>query len=176
MLYLSMEKQEFHSIKKTIVALQEKYFFINPNRLAGKEFNKTDCIIIYSLTNLGTNLTSINKTLECLSAYSPTLKILSMNLEFDSKLFPYLMSIVQELSAMEEHKKQVLLRKQKNGIQKAKKLGKSIGRPPMPYPENWNELYDAWVHKTMKVNDILSHTSLTKSSFYHLVHRYQKTL
>lgn len=175
MLYLSMEKQEFYILKKDndVYVLPNKYYFIPPVRLPNKKFKETDSIIIYSLANLGTNLPDIKETLEHLFAYGPTLKILSMNLEFDARAFPYLVMVINELTAMEEQKKKLRLMKQKKGIQKAKDLGKNIGRPQIPYPENWKELYDAWVHKTLKVQDILLQTNLKKSTFYHLVHRYE---
>lgn len=173
MLYLSMTKPEYHLAKKVIVTFQEKYYFIAPDNLLKKNFKQSDHIILYSLSNLGDSLPDIKKNLEQLSIASPTIKILSMNLEFDTISFPYLLNIVKELSVMEEEKKQLRLIKQKKGIQKAKESGKQIGRPQIPYPENWNELYNAWLQQTLRVQDILSQTHLKKSTFYHLIHRYE---
>lgn len=173
MLYISMEKQEYDLMKKKIAALHKTYFFMAPAKLLMKEFNETDQIIIYSLSNLGNTLPKINKALSHLLANGPALKILSMNLDFNASSIPYLLHTVRELAAIEDQKKQILLMKQKKGIQKARASGKTIGRPQIPYPENWKELYEAWIHHTLKLQDILSQTNLKKSTFYLLVQRYE---
>lgn len=64
----------------------------------------------------------------------------------------------------------------KDGKRVSLRTGNAIGRPPVQYPENWEEVYSSW--KAGKITAVVAmiETGLKKNSFYKLAKRYETML
>ena len=58
--------------------------------------------------------------------------------------------------AINEFERTNLLERQREGILIAKELGKYKGRKPIPFPENWKEIYNSWKTREIRYGDIKS--------------------
>lgn len=51
-----------------------------------------------------------------------------------------------------------------------------VGRKRIVYPENWNELYDAWEDGSITAKEFMEQAGLKKGTFYHLAASYRAQL
>ena len=58
--------------------------------------------------------------------------------------------------AINEFERTNLLERQREEILIAKELGKYKGRKPIPFPENWKEIYNSWKTREIRYGDIKS--------------------
>lgn len=58
---------------------------------------------------------------------------------------------------------------QRQGIEAAKAAGQHMGRPPIRYPDNWDEWYGKWKRKEVTAAEAMRQTGVKKDSFYRLV-------
>ena len=59
------------------------------------------------------------------------------------------------------------------GKKVSKKTGRCIGRPPIQFPENFDEYYIKWKQKEITAVEAMKALELRPNSFYKLVHRYE---
>lgn len=55
----------------------------------------------------------------------------------------------------------------------SKKTGRCIGRPPIQFPENFDEYYIKWKRKEITAVNAMKSLGLKSNSFYKLVHQYE---
>lgn len=55
----------------------------------------------------------------------------------------------------------------------SKKTGRCIGRPPIKFPENFEEYYIKWKQKEITAVNAMKALELKSNSFYKLVHQYE---
>lgn len=60
-----------------------------------------------------------------------------------------------------------------SGKRMSKKTGRCIGRPPITFPENFEEIYGRWVCKELTGVAAMKALNLKPNSFYKLVHKYE---
>lgn len=60
-----------------------------------------------------------------------------------------------------------------SGKRMSKKTGRCIGRPPITFPENFEEIYRRWVCKELTGVAAMKALNLKPNSFYKLVHKYE---
>ena len=53
------------------------------------------------------------------------------------------------------------------------KTGNPVGRPTIPYPENWQEVYTKWINKEITAKQAMELTNLKRNTFYKLTKEYQ---
>lgn len=59
------------------------------------------------------------------------------------------------------------------GKKVSKKTGRCIGRPPIQFPENFDEYYIKWKRKEITAVNAMKSLGLKSNSFYKLVHQYE---
>ena len=59
--------------------------------------------------------------------------------------------------------------RQAEGIAYAKMLGRHLGRPSIPKPKKFNEIYDMWRAGVVSAEEAMKHLSLKRSTFERLV-------
>lgn len=60
-----------------------------------------------------------------------------------------------------------------SGKKVSKKTGKCIGRPPIPFPDNFEEYYLRWKNKELTAVAAMKLLNLKPNTFYKLVHQYE---
>lgn len=62
---------------------------------------------------------------------------------------------------------------EKSGKKISKKTGRCIGRPPVQFPDDWDEYYGKWKRKEITAVAAMGQLGLKPNSFYKLAHRYE---
>ncbi|MGL6168084.1 MAG: hypothetical protein ACRC0Y_07335, partial [Fusobacteriaceae bacterium] len=55
------------------------------------------------------------------------------------------------------------------GIFLAKEMGKYVGRKPIPFPENWEEIYKLWKSREITATAAMKVLKLKRSTYYKLL-------
>ncbi|MBO5561551.1 MAG: recombinase family protein, partial [Firmicutes bacterium] len=109
---------------------------------------KGDTLVIKSLDRLSRNKTDIKTELEYFKAQGIRLKVLDLPTTLidlpdeQSWIFDMINNILIEvLSSITEQERLTIRRRQREGIEAAKKNGKHLGRKRTLYPQDWNSAY-----------------------------------
>ncbi|WP_047384794.1 MULTISPECIES: recombinase family protein [unclassified Cetobacterium] len=78
------------------------------------------------------------------------------------------------IGAINEFERTNLLERQKEGIFLAKELGKYKGRKPIPFPDNWENIYVKWKNKEISPSFAMENLNLKKSTFYKLAKEWER--
>lgn len=73
------------------------------------------------------------------------------------------------IAAINEFERTNLLERQKEGILIAKELRKYKGRKPIPFPENWENVYHSWKTREITGTRAMEMLKLKKTTFYKLL-------
>lgn len=65
----------------------------------------------------------------------------------------------------------MIRKRQREGIEAAKKKGKHLGRPQSDVPANFDKVYDAWMVEEITAKEAQKKLGMSSSSFYRLVAR-----
>ena len=79
--------------------------------------------------------------------------------------------VLQILSYTAEKERDNINERQKQGIAAAREKGKSLGRPKIEYPENWNEVYSAWREGKVTAVQAMNELNMKRTTFYNLTKR-----
>ena len=66
--------------------------------------------------------------------------------------------------------------RQAEGIAAAKARGVKFGRPSMPLPENFQEVYGRWKEKELTLKQAARACGLSQSTFYDKARRFEKKM
>lgn len=140
-----------------------------------------DTLIITSLDRLSRNKSDIRNELEWFKQNHIRLKILDLPTSLievstgQEWILDMINNILIEvLSSIAEQERLTIRKRQREGIDAAKKKGKHLGRPPIQIPAGFEMYYVKWKNKEMTAVDVMRHTGLKKSSFYKLVKMYEE--
>jgi len=76
---------------------------------------------------------------------------------------------------MAEQERENIRKRQREGIEQAKKQGKHLGRPPLEMPDDFGEYYKkVYIDDDMKAVDAMEAMELTKTKFYDFKKQYEK--
>ena len=78
------------------------------------------------------------------------------------------------LSYISENERSTIKQRQAEGIAAAKERGVKFGRPPMPLPENFHEVYQRWRKKEIPVKVAAAECGMPQSTFFDKAIRYEK--
>lgn len=138
---------------------------------------KGDTLIIKSLDRLSRNKADIKNELEWFKDNGIRLKILEIptSLIEVPKGQEWIVDminniLIEVLASMAEQERLTTLKRQKEGIEAAKKKGKYLGRPKIEYPDNWNDIYSLWQQGKITACKAMELLGLKRSSFYKLAH------
>ena len=81
--------------------------------------------------------------------------------------------LIEVLSSMAEQERLMIRKRQREGIEAAKKKGKHLGRPYLKVPINFEEVYDEWKAGKITARIAQSKLGLSSASFYRMVKKHQ---
>ena len=151
---------------------------------------KGDLLIIYSIDRLGRNYTEIREQWKHITqTLGADIKVIDMPLldtrnTNGSDLEKTFISdlVLQILSYCAQKERENILARQKQGIAAMKivdgkkvsqKTGRPTGRPPIGFPENWNEIYAKWKNNEITAVAARQILNLKPNTFYKLVHQHE---
>ena len=82
--------------------------------------------------------------------------------------------LLEVMSSIAEEERVTIKKRQREGIEAAKRNGKHLGRPALEYPEQWDTLYQKWKNGEITASHMMKTLNLKKTSFYKLASKYQQ--
>ncbi len=157
------------------------------DKQSGKDFNRTeyqrllnvlrkgDLLVVQSIDRLGRNYTEIQEQWKYITnELEVDIKVLDMPLlntrangdNLDNRFISDL--VLQILSYVAQKERDNIRKRQAQGIANAKAQGKVFGRPKIPYPDNWDVVYDLWCNKQITAKEAMDQAGLKRNTFYKL--------
>ncbi len=140
-----------------------------------------DELIIDSLDRLGRNKKGIKDELEYLKNRGVILRVLMMPttlIEIDGQAWVMEMInnlLIEVYASLSEHELVEKERRQRAGIEEAKKRGVYRGRKPIEIDdERFGELYGRWKSGAIRAKEFMDLMELKPNTFYRAVQRYEK--
>lgn len=194
--YIRVSTRE-QNIDRQIVSLfkekvDEKNMFIN--RQSGKDFQRPayeemmrniqegDLIIVKSIDRLGRNYHEIMEQWRIITKEKKAdIRIQDMPLLDTTKtkdlLGTFISDIVlQLLSFVAENERNNIRQRQAEGIAAAKAKGVRFGKPTIPLPENFPELYQEWEAAHISLEEFARSCNMGRSTIYKHISRHRKDL
>ena len=139
-----------------------------------------DVLYIVSLDRLSRNKEDIKKEL----AWFKENKIRLMILDLPSSMIQvpenqeWIIEMIQNilievLASMAEQERVMIRKRQREGIEAARKKGKHLGRPYLKVPENFDEVYARWKSGEITARAAQKMLGMSSASFYRLVKKLQ---
>ena len=137
---------------------------------------KGDTLVIKSLDRLSRNKTDIYRELQYFKENNIRLKVIDLPTtmldlpEEQNWVFDMVNNILIEvLGTIAEQEREMIRKRQAEGIEAAKQKGKKLGRPALTFPENWDEVYADWNAGKITAKRAMELTGTKRTSFYKLV-------
>ena len=147
--------------------------FVRPQyRRLVRRLKKDDLLYVKSIDRLGRNYTEIFEQWRILTKEKGAdIVVLDMPL-LDTRRGKDLMGtflsdiVLQVLSFVAENERSNIRQRQAEGIAAAKARGVRFGRPPLPLPENFQEVYRAWRGKQITLKQAAQACQMPEGTFY----------
>ena len=81
---------------------------------------------------------------------------------------------IAAFKALGAQEREIIRKRQAEGIEAAKQNGKKLGRPALIFPENWNSVYTSWKAGEITAKTAMEQTGTKRTSFYKLVNMTEK--
>ena len=81
--------------------------------------------------------------------------------------------LIEVLASMAEQERLMIRKRQREGIEAAKKKGRHLGRPYLKVPDNFDEVYAEWKAGTITARAAQKRLGMSSASFYRLVKKQQ---
>ena len=171
------------------LGINERDIFVD--KCSGKNFDRPqyqalkvqlregDILVIKSIDRLGRNYKQIcEEWHEITREIKANIKVLDMPVLDTTRtegLIGEVISdiVLQLLSYVAEQERAFIKQRQAEGIKLAKEKGKRLGKPPIEYPENWDNVYKVWKTGTITAREAMKQLNLKPTSFYKLAKFYQ---
>lgn len=172
---------------RQLAAMSEKSVPINNlyiDKQSGKDFNRPgykklikrlkagDVLFILSIDRLGRNYLEIQEQWHFLTKEKGAdICVIDMPL-LDTRHCRDLMGtfiadlVLQILSFVAQSERENIRKRQQQGIAAAKAKGVRFGRPPLPLPENFHEIYFAWKSKKITLQQAAKACEMPMGTFY----------
>ena len=173
------------------VNVPEKNIYMD--KLSGKDFNRPqykklvrklkpgDLLYILSIDRLGRNYEEIQNQWRILTKeIGIDICVLDMPL-LDTRNGKDLMGtfiadlVLQILSFVAQSERENIRKRQQEGIAAAKAKGVKFGRPPLPLPENFHEVHQAWRNKKMTLRQAAAACGMPEGTFYGKARKIEKS-
>lgn len=134
-----------------------------------------DTLIIKSLDRLGRNYEQMKDEWKDLSDRGIKIRVLDTPMldtsKYDDELMGKFVSdiVFSVLSYVAENERKNIKERQREGIAVAKAKGVKFGRPSIPYPNNFEAVYNEWKSGRIKAVDAMKLLEVRKSTFYKMV-------
>ena len=170
------------------LGISERDIFVD--KCSGKNFDRPqyqalkvqlregDVLVIKSIDRLGRNYKQIcEEWREIKREIKANIKVLDMPVLDTTRtegLIGEVISdiVLQLLSYVAEQERAFIKQRQAEGIKLAKEKGKRLGKPPIEYPENWNNVYKVWKSGSITAREAMKQLNLKPTSFYKLAKKY----
>ena len=136
-----------------------------------------DTLVIKSLDRLSRNKTDIKNELQYFKDNNIRLKVIDLPTtmmelpEGKEWVFEMVNNILIEvIGTIAEQERTTILKRQREGIDAAKKKGKHLGRPKINLPKNTNDIIIEWKNGNITAKKAMKLLNLSKSSFYRLTY------
>lgn len=175
------------NIARQLIALEKKEIprkNLYIDKQSGKDFNRPaykkllrklkegDLLYIKSIDRLGRNYEEIQEQWRILTKEKKIdIVVLDMSL-LDTRngkdlLGTFISDVVlQILSFVSENERNNIRSRQAEGIAAAKAKGVKFGRPPIPLPDNFHEVHQAWRDKKISLQEAAKKCHMAESTFY----------
>lgn len=175
------------NIARQLVALEKKEIprkNLYIDKQSGKDFNRPaykkllkklkegDLLYIKSIDRLGRNYEEIQEQWRILTKEKKIdIVVLDMSL-LDTRSGKDLLGtfisdvVLQILSFVSENERNNIRSRQAEGIAAAKAKGVKFGRPPIPLPDNFHEVHQAWRDKKISLQEAAKKCHMAESTFY----------
>lgn len=130
-----------------------------------------DIIYIHDFSRLARSTKDLLEIVELLKKKGTSLVSLKENIDSNTPTGKLMLTMI---AAINEFERLNLLERQREGILIAKRLGKYKGRKPIPYPENWEEMYQKWEKKEINSTKAREIVGLKKNTFYKLIKKWKE--
>lgn len=168
--------------------INERDIFVD--KCSGKNFDRPqyqalkvqlregDVLVIKSIDRLGRNYKQIcEEWREITREIKANIKVLDMPVLDTTRtegLIGEVISdiVLQLLSYVAEQERAFIKQRQAEGIKLAKEKGKRLGKPPIEYPENWDNVYKVWKSGAITAREAMKQLNLKPTSFYKLAKKY----
>lgn len=182
------------SMLRTVIS-DDRY--IITDKASGKDFNRKgynslvgtpdtapllhedDLLVIVSLDRLGRNYTEIKEQWQLITCtLKANIRVLDMplldtsksNESLDGRFIADL--VLQILSYTAEKERENIKKRQRQGIDAAKALGKHLGRPAADFPEQWEQVYSEWKSGSITATKAMELLNMKRTTFYKLAKKY----
>lgn len=132
-----------------------------------------DTLIITSLDRLSRNKEDIKNELKWLKQNGIRIKVLDLPTTMitvpDGQEWIIDMVnniLIEVLASIAEQERATIRKRQREGIEAAKKAGKSLGRPAFQKPDNWDDVIQQWKAGEITAKKAMELTNTRKSTFY----------
>ena len=171
------------------LGINERDIFID--KCSGKNFDRPqykalklqlregDVLVIKSIDRLGRNYKQIceewRKIVRDINANIKVVDIPILDTTRTDGLIGEVISdiVLQLLGYVAEQERAFIKQRQAEGIKLAKEKGKRLGKPPIQYPENWNDVYPIWKSGSITAREAMKKLNLKPTSFYKLAKNYK---
>lgn len=175
--------RQIDSIRQLNEHIDERDIYCD--KLSGKDFNRPewlalkrsirpgDTLFIHSLDRLGRNKQGILQEWQWLVENKINVVVLDMPL-LDTRKYQNLDGVgdlvvnlvLQILSWLAEQERTNIKQRQKEGIASAKSRGVKFGRPSIPKPKNFKEVYERWKDGEITATKAMQILNLKRNTFY----------
>lgn len=145
-----------------------------------RKIKKNDVIYIKSIDRLGRNYEEILQQWRKITKEKEAdIVVIDMPL-LDTRRGKDLMGtflsdiVLQILSFVAENERSNIRQRQADGIAAAKAKGVKFGRPTIPLPENFDNVYSAWKRKEITLQQAAAACNMPKGTFYGKVQKYEE--
>lgn len=140
-----------------------------------------DTLVITSLDRLSRNKADIKQELQWFKEQNIRLKILDLPTslievpEGQKWILDMIQNILIEVMASIAEQERLTIRKrQREGIEAARKKGKHLGRPRCQIPEEMEEVYTLWKSGKITAKRAMALLHMSSSTFYRKIKEYEK--
>jgi len=175
--------RQLDAIKQLNEYIDERDIYVD--KISGRDFNRPgwqalkrsirsgDTLFIHSLDRLGRNKTQILQEWQWLVDNKINIVILDMPL-LDTRRYAQLDGfgelvtslVLQILSWLAEEERKKIKERQREGIDAAMRRGIRFGRPPVPKPKNFHEVYTKWKNGEITATKAMQLLGLKRNTFY----------
>lgn len=82
--------------------------------------------------------------------------------------------LIEVLSSIAEQERLTIRKRQREGIEAARKKGKHLGRPKLQMPDGFPEVYAAWDKGEITARAAIDKLNMSTTSFYRMVKKYER--
>lgn len=142
-----------------------------------------DVLYITSLDRLSRNKQDIKQELQWFQEHGIRLKILDLptsmvDIASDQQWILDMIQaiLIEVLASIAEQERRTIKKRQREGIEAAKRKGKHLGRPSVPMPENFEMIYEGWKAGKYTAKAAMAKLNIKRSTFYRMVKVYEQTM